>query len=164
MPRGIPNSRTETMSTDFVTNEMDGAIDFETLRLNGLRAAQHIEPVTEREFKDVEDIAAFMNDPLSIIVHDTNDKNAPPYVEVAVNGEYVCLPRNRPVRNIPRRFVERLARSMSHSIRTSLHPDHNRDDGYQVIRRSAHDYAFSVLEDPSPRGRQWLQRVTRESA
>lgn len=159
MPRGIPNRTID--SPDFAITE-ERTLDFSTVRQASMRGLS-VEVVSEREWRDQEEMAKFMAEPLKILIHETNDKNAPPFVEVAVNGEYACFPRNVPIANVPRYFVERLARSISRTVRTHETRDPRADEGYSYGITSGQDYTFSVLEDPNPRGRQWLNRVIKES-
>jgi hypothetical protein len=124
-----------------------------------------IEPIDEREFNisDPEGRAAyemFMSEGVVVSVHQTTDENAPPVVGVGCNGDVRWLPREIPVR-IPRRFVEILAKSQERKITTKSNPDPSADEGMKTTTRQAQSYPFSVLHDPHPKGRAWLERITR---
>ena len=147
----------EILSTDHMTGEDEGILDWRTLRTGTPR----IEVATEREFKDTAETAAFMEEQLVILVHKSTDKNAILMVPVAVNGEKAWLPRDVKIR-IPRKFVERLARAQEATFRTDDNPDPRMDEGKIIRRTNGQVFPFAVLHDPNPRGPAWLQRVTRE--
>lgn len=161
MPRGIPNSR-EMHSPDYLDNSDDGAVDFAHCSVSTLARGGIIESANEREFKNAAEMEAFMSEPLTISIHTSSDKNSPPAVFVGVNGQHVWFRRGSRIKNVPRRFVEVLARSQSTSYRTQQKRDPNEDEQMTTLRTTSQDYAFSVLHDPNPKGRQWLERVSRE--
>ena len=104
----------------------------------------------------------FMAERLTIHVHTTGDKNAPPAVMVGVNGQQVWFKRGSRIKNVPRAFVEVMARSQSTTYRTTQVSDPSADEQMRTLRTTSADYAFSVLHDPNPKGSAWLARVTGE--
>lgn len=153
----------EIHSPDYVDHSNDGAMDFsEVASYNTLSRGGHIEPITEREWKTAEEAMAFMEEPLTIEIHVSSDKNAPPAVPAGVQGKLVWFLRGTKIRNVPRKYVEVLARSQSTAYKTQQVRDPNADEQMQTLRSTSQDYSFSVLHDPNPKGRQWLERVTRE--
>jgi hypothetical protein len=130
-------------------------MDWKTLRI-GMPALE-----IERDTRTIVEIEKFMQDELVIVIHKSTDKNAVPRVPVGVNGEVAWLPRDVKIR-IPRKFVERLARSQEATYRTDDNPDPRMDEGKIIRRTNGQVFPFQVLHDPSPRGAAWLQRVTRE--
>ena len=154
----MATSRREQLSSDLMPNgENDGILDWKTLRL-GTRA---IEMANEVEVRTSAEIEAFMQDELVIVIHKSTDKNALEKVPVGVNGETAWLPRDIKLR-IPRMFVERLARAQEATFRTDDNPDQRMDEGKIIRRTNGQVFPFQVLHDPSPRGQQWLAKVTRE--
>lgn len=147
----------EIHSSDYVDAGPREPLDWRVLR-NG---SPQVETITEREFKTVEEAEAFMAELVDIEVHRSTDPNASPQVPVGVNGDKLWLPRGTPVR-LPRKFVEVLARSQEASFRTDTNPDPQADEGKIIRRTNGQSFPFSVLRDPNPRGRAWLERVTRE--
>lgn len=146
----------EQSSTDYMPQgENDGVMDWKTLRI-GMPALE-----IERDTRTIVEIEKFMQDELVIVIHKSTDKNAVPRVPVGVNGEVAWLPRDVKIR-IPRKFVERLARSQEATYRTDDNPDPRMDEGKIIRRTNGQVFPFQVLHDPSPRGAAWLQRVTRE--
>lgn len=155
-------TRRETEAADLLNNDYDGAVDFSQAASVNLVAGGQIEPITEREWKDQAEAIAFMQERLTITIHTTNDKNAPPAAYAGVNGQGVWFRRGTTYKNVPRCFVESLARSQSATYRTQQVRDPNADEQMQTMRTSSMDYPFAVLHDPNPKGKRWLERVMRE--
>lgn len=153
MARG---SNQEIHSTDFVESGQRQPLDWRVLRTG----SPQIETITEREFKTTAENEAFMEELVVIEVHRSTDKNAVPQVPVGVNGDKIWIPRGLPVR-LPRKFVGVLAQSQEAAFRTDDNPDPNADEGKVIRRTNGLVYPFSVIRDDNPRGRAWLERVTR---
>lgn len=106
----------------------------------------------------------FMEEPVTIMIHESTDPNAEPMVFCAVNGDGAgehkipWLPRGQPV-TIKRKFVAQLAKSRPTSIRSQevVNPIGERSISY--LRHSALAYPFSVIQDNNPRGAEWLKAV-----
>ncbi len=137
-------------------------VSFESCASANYAFGSKIEPITEREWKNAEEAEKFYNERLDIEVNQTNDKNAPPFAEAGVNGHMVWFPRGVRINGVPRKFVEALARSQDTTFKTQQVRDPNADNQMQTLRNRATCYGFSVLRDPNPRGRAWLERVMRE--
>lgn len=155
-------ARRELEAEAMVNHDYDGAVDFAQAAAVNLMVGGHIERVTEREWRDSEEAVRFMNEPLTIHIHTTQDKNAPPAVMAGVNGKQVWFRRGVDYKNVPRCFVEALARSQSATYRTQQVRDPNEDEQMKTMRTTSMDYPFSVLHDPNPKGKRWLERVMRE--
>lgn len=154
-----------TEQTDYLNSELNGLIKFDQLKRNTLL---QIDPVSDREFKTATaegrlEYEKFMEEPIVIKIHETTDKNEPPYAFIGDNGVTVWVPRNRPV-ELPRKFVETLARSQVRAYTQERDPDPHADEGMRTKRSVGASYPFQVLRDPNPKGRAWLARVTHESA
>lgn len=147
----------EKLSTDYMTDEAEGILDWQVLSTG----IPQLEIVSEKDAQTSAEVEKFMQESLVIVVHKSTDKNAPPRVPVGVNGKQVWLPRDQKIR-IPRCYVERLARSQEATFSTDENPDPRHDEGKIIRRTNGQVYPFSVLHDPNPRGAQWLQKVTRQ--
>ena len=147
----------------FIEDHVDGeekVIDM----MQGTAPGFHLEVIPEnvfREFKDRESYEAFMREPVVIKFAESRDKNEPPLIFVGVNGAQRWCPRNKPIR-LPRYFIERLAQAQEMRFETLPTNDDTIDNRMVTKRHSAASYSFSILHDPNPSGRRWLQRVTRE--
>jgi hypothetical protein len=163
-------ARAQAHSTDHLNSresdvgfaDAPSGISFEACASANYAFGAKIETITEREWKTAEEAEAFYNERLDIEVHQTNDKNAPLFAEAGVNGHMVWFPRNTRINGVPRKFVEAMARSQDVTYRTQQVSNPSADDQMKTMRSRASCYGFSVLRDPNPRGRVWLERVMRE--
>ena len=115
---------------------------------------------------------AFMEEPVTVRFQKGSEKFAPNVIdcwtngrgaEQFVNGKWmVCgwLPVNHPVIT-KRKYLEVLARAKHDSIQTEVTKYEDREDNKAVIFSSG-KYPFSVIQDNSPRGHEWLTRILME--
>lgn len=108
------------------------------------------------------EIEAFMNEIVTVVVHDTTDKNASRIVPVSVNGRTQNF-----IRGIQQRcrrcYVERLARAKETSYQQNLDPGQG-EAVNTLYPHAALSYPFSVIEDGNPDGSAWLRKVLAEVA
>lgn len=102
----------------------------------------------------------FMQEPVTVIISKTTNKTDPWVVPIGVNGDTRYLPRGIKIR-IQRKFVERLAQVHERSYSTTPNSDPSSDTGMLTKAQQAQPYQFHVLHDPNPKGRLWLQAITR---
>ena len=107
------------------------------------------------------EMMAFMEEPITIIIHETTDKNAEKHIFLQVNGQgagpngFPFVPRGREV-TIKRKFVAVLAQARPVAVWTEETTDR---DGYRaslIKRSSALAFPFRVVRDDNPRGAAWL--------
>ncbi len=118
--------------------------------------------VVDRVIKtDAIDMEAFMNEKLTVMVHDSTDPNDDDLVHIAVNGVRQFFRRGYP-QVVRRCYVERLSRMK----RTSFSQNLDERQGEEVFNRirphHALRYPFSVIEDANPRGAAWLRNLLAE--
>lgn len=101
----------------------------------------------------------FMAEMVTVMIHDTTDKNASPIVQLGVNGRTQMMIRGQP-QKIKRCYLERLARAKE----TGYSQDLDRmDEGFNRVRtHNALSYPFSVINDPNPKGADWLRGILAE--
>lgn len=163
MPRAQAHSTDHLDSrTDDVTFAERPGRSFEDCASANYAFGSSIELVSEREWKTAEEAERFYNERLDIELQQTSDRNAPLFAEVGINGHMVWFPRGERINNVPRRFVEALARSQDHLFRTAHERNPDVDSQMKTVRTRTTCYGFSVLRDPNPKGRAWLERVMRE--
>jgi hypothetical protein len=164
-------AKAQAHSTDYIDSsasdvafaaERTPGITFESCASANYAFGSKVEVVSEREWKTQEEAERFYNERLDIEVHQTTDKNAPLFAEAGVNGHMVWFPRGVRVNGVPRKFVEALARSQITAYKTQQVRNPNADDQMHTSRNTAACYGFSVIRDQNPRGRTWLERVSRE--
>ncbi len=110
--------------------------------------------------KNYLDELAFMEEELLIQLSPSSDKNAPNLVSASVNGVTVWLEVGKPTK-VKRKFAEVLARCKSDAIDTIVQTASNGDSVNEFTRRTSLKHPFSVLNDPSPRGYEWVTQIFR---
>lgn len=118
-----------------------------------------IEKVTDSDFikKEIE-IEAFMNDILTVVVHEDSNDNAVENPCPSVNGLNQPFIRGQR-QKVRRKYVEALAsgRMTKYEQKT---PDPTKPDVVQMTERSALVYPFTVVHDPrGDAGRKWLDGI-----
>lgn len=135
-----------------------------TMPLAGVATLERpdIQPVDGPQFKSLAEELAFMEEPVTVVVMGSSDKNAEPVVEVGVNGVPQRFIRDVPI-TVKRKYVERLARSKPVAFRNEEFTD---GDGNKSVRwptSAGLRYPFQVQEDKNPRGMAWLRKVLAEA-
>ena len=116
-----------------------------------------IEKVAETQFAKTAELAAFMNDVLTILVHPSSEDGALEVATPQVNG--LNQPILRGVESkVKRKYVEALARCRITKYAQSVQ-DQSRPENIQLSERTTLSYPFAVLHDPSPSGRAWLEAI-----
>lgn len=121
-----------------------------------------IEPVTGPVSKQKLDNLMFMEDMVEVMVHDSTNPQDEPMPCVWNGGVPQRFQRGK-AQTVKRKFVEQLARQKKTTYTQEKTKDANGDDTYVQIPHTALLYPFSVLSDPSPNGRAWLQKVLAEA-
>lgn len=165
MPRGIPNSKLAKNNQVFAGRAIDAQehVTQETPRVlkstgdarDALerRGVQIVEkPVDEEKLA----MLAFMEEPVTVHIHTTSDKEAEQVFEVFNNGQREVFKRGE-TKTVKRKFVNELATRKA----TTYVNQRKRDaEGVQqevYVPTSALRYPFSVVSDPHPRGADWLK-------
>ena len=129
--------------------------------------------------KAYQDQIAFAEEPVTIILQDTGEENAPEFQECWVNGRgiefmmdngkfrvnYPGVPEGYAPIGVEfttkRKYVEVLARKRVTKIRT-VHDDTSVERPVnRVTRHTTHVAPLSVIGDRSPKGAEWLSRLLR---
>lgn len=160
MPRGVrnyePNPDTGTIS-HIIASDAD---------INDIR--EDIQVVHQKadgpEFKAKADMLKFMEEPVTVYVHRTTDRNADVIVEVGVNGRTQRFVRGMDI-TVKRKFVEALARSKPEEITTSefVNPMSG-DHDVRMDIMSGLKYPFEIRHDANPNGRAWLDKILADPA
>jgi hypothetical protein len=178
MPRVNPTKRpADTDARTFDTEQASDVILPATGGIEKARAdaaaslnAQEIEPVLGKGMSELDakaKLLAFYEEKLDVILLDTNDPNPEPHVFLSVNGRGPMpggnpwVPRNVPV-TMARKYVEQLCRAKPVRMRTVPGVDASGAKTMNVQRSSSLRYPFTVVRDPNPRGRAWLQELMRK--
>jgi len=104
---------------------------------------------------------AFMEEPVTVMVHETSNDNETPLVDVYVNGVLQMFIRGEPI-TCKRKYVEGLVRAKPTAISTDVRERNSENPNNIINRRSALRYPFSIVEDKNPNGGAWLRKVLAE--
>ena len=101
-----------------------------------------------------------MQEPVTIMIHESTDPNDVDLVEVGVNGRHQFFMRGNP-QTVRRCYVERLARMKKTSFSQNL--DERLGEHMNTMRQHhALRFPFSVIEDKNPKGSHWLRNLLAE--
>jgi len=120
-----------------------------------------VEPVESPVPKIKLEALRFNEDIITIVVHDSTNPTDEPFPEVWNDGVVQRFQRGKEMQ-VKRKYVEVLARAKRTTRGNEKYKDANGDDAYRYPAHSALRYPFSVLHDPSPRGRAWLSGILQE--
>ena len=121
-----------------------------------------IEVVDPARFaKEKADNLAFNEEPVTVRVHETNDQNAPKWVEIEVNGKKEIFWRGVP-KVTKRKFVEGLCRCKPISYKNIEFTDAEGNRAFKWPSTVGLEFPFEVVEDKNPKGPQWLAKLLRE--
>lgn len=123
--------------------------------------ARHIEVVDKPVSKDKLDALAFMEEVITVMVHESNDENDEQLVQVVNDGRSQFFQRGKE-QDVKRKFVEVLARAKKTRYSQELVKDANGADTYKQVPHTVLRYSFSVMSDPNPKGRAWLKALLAE--
>ena len=112
----------------------------------------------EHELKqDALEREAFMNEKVTIMLHDSEAEGANQVEVFCVNGVNQPIIRERP-QEIKRKYLEVIARCRVTKYRQSV-VDPTRPDSIQIREHTVLKYPFSVIHDPNPKGAAWLKNI-----
>jgi hypothetical protein len=112
--------------------------------------------------KDYAEAMAFMEEPVTIRLERTNEKNAAKVHMFAVNGVQKWIPVGTPV-DVRRKYLEVIARAQPYNVNTEVIEVEGQDPINNMVRTSSSKYPFSVIHDPNPKGANWLTNLMRTS-
>jgi hypothetical protein len=112
--------------------------------------------------KEWADAMAFNEEQIKIVVHETTDATVVSIPDFYVNGIPQRFIRGQEI-VVKRKFVQLLARCRKTTFSQEKVRNGNGDEEYRNVPHTALAYPFSVLEDPNPRGRDWLKNIQAEA-
>ena len=124
---------------------------------------------------DYAEALRFAEEPMTIRLERSSEKNAASSEQVAVNGKGIELLIGGawvstgwiPVGQVvitKRKYVEVIARSKPESVSTDVMEKEGEDPVNRIRRYSSQKNPFSVIKDDNPRGAQWLTSILQEAA
>lgn len=145
----MPRRKKETIA------EQTGQAD--AMSISEIGKGGGVEPVAESDFVKTAELESFMQEELEIMVHPDNDEGSLPVITVSCQGVNQNIVRNVP-QKVKRKYVEILARTRTTGYDQKT-PDMSNPENIQMEEKNSLTYTFSVLSDPSPVGREWLQAI-----
>lgn len=103
----------------------------------------------------------FMNEMVTVMIHDSTDENDTELVQVSINGRNQFIRRGYP-QQVRRCYVERLARAKKTSFNQNLDERLGEAGVNRLMSHHALKYPFSIVEDPNPKGAAWLRNLLAE--
>ena len=156
--------RTMKKQVDVVTENLEYQDDeFEIPAYGSIEVEEkRIEPVDSPMESERAQLLAFMEEQVTIQLHDPQDNNPEPIVPVGVNGKVLYLQRGQQ-HTLPRKYIEVLARARRVNYRTE---EGRAADGSMTTvlkTTTTMQYPFTVIHDPSgDKGIEWLKRIMSE--
>ncbi|WP_156899718.1 hypothetical protein [Marinobacterium litorale] len=112
--------------------------------------------------KQKADMLKFMEEPVTIYIHDVSEDQADPGFPIFVNGECEIFRRDEE-RTVKRKFVEGLARAKKTGYSNQLKVDPETGvQEYVWPSKTGLRYPFNVVHDGNPNGASWLKSVLRQ--
>jgi hypothetical protein len=109
---------------------------------------------------------AFMEEPVTILLHRGREKHAPTMYDFSIGGRAIWIRVDTPT-TIARKYLEVIARSQPFEVETEVDKNEGKGENAPVInairRHQSSRYPFTVVRDENPRGSAWLAKVMRES-
>jgi len=144
-------------NTDIVNENLPKG---KSIPLSEVGSGDPIEQVSENDFVKSVELESFMNEILTIIVHPTAEDGALDVVVPMVNGMNQPIVRGAESK-VRRKYVEALARCRTTKYVQQV-MDPARPENIQMTDRTAVSYPFSIIHDPNPIGRQWIESIMSE--
>jgi len=123
---------------------------------------RQIEIVDKPLEKTMADSLAFMEERVTVMVHEDTNPNAENPVQVSCNGVNQFFMRGQS-QEFKRKFVEILARAKRTSISTPETTDSSGARTNAIRQSTSLRYPFQVIFDANPRGSAWLKGVMQEA-
>lgn len=154
-----PQYTKETHSGDLPTRALDDLGDDVTLDTLDADVIVQDDKLAEKEYLAE---LAFMEEPVTVMVHRSREKFAPLVLDFYVNGKPIWLRVDTPT-TIPRKYVEVIARAQPMDVRTQIDDEQSDNPINRIVRSMSSQFPFTVVEDKNPKGAAWLAQVMRTS-
>ena len=127
------------------------------INLGEIGEKEPIEKVTETDFVKAADLEAFMNEPVTIMVHESYEEGSLDVIVPNVNGMNQPILRGRE-QVVKRKYVEALARARTTIIRQAGADFNSPDEPIKTHEKTVLTYPFTVIKD-TPRGFAWIKAI-----
>ncbi len=131
---------------------------------NAIGIDKGLHDVDSPDFRDKMKLLEFMEEPVEVFIHMTNEKDADKIFDIQVNGRpQIFVPGNTYI--VRRKFVDGLARAKPVHYENEEYMDVQNGKPIMSVRhpgRRGLRYPFTVVEDKNPLGAAWLKGVLAE--
>jgi hypothetical protein len=172
MPRGVPRTKEAKHNPVIISKAVEtsqkeiGQGNARLMKSTGdavdsLEKSEHVK-VMEQPYDDEKmAMLAFMNEPVTIRIATTTDKNAPQVFEINVNGQLEFFRRGE-TKTVKRYIVDRMMRLKQtvYSQKEVINTEGIKE--YLHIPHTGLLYDFSIVRDPNPLGPSWERAVLAE--
>lgn len=164
----IRRARRELNSADIPVEQKDDILMQDDAPIEHSRTIEHAHP--DDLVNGMVEQLAFNEQPVSILIYPSREKNPPLVVDCWVNGrgaevfvggkwhEFNCLPINIEV-TTKRKYVEALAMSKHDTIDTDVGSTMEENPHNRIRCMTSATVAFTVTKDASPHSAEWLRRI-----
>lgn len=170
MARTAVQYHTEDLEKPEQKSDISNGIDFDE------RVPEIIQADASVLAKEYADNIAFMEEPVTVIIEPSQDKNAATWIAVWNNGKGCEVLVNRQWREmtggyipvgieltIKRKYLAILAGSKIDSVETVVVETPGQDPDNRIKRVTTSNCSFTIIEDRNPKGRAWLSSLRRTS-
>lgn len=116
----------------------------------------------------------FMEEPITIRIEPSADRNAPAWMSVWVNGKGAEVFMNGqwlefkhlPVAQVlitKRKYVEVIIRTKTDTVATKILDQDSERPNNVITRFTSPVHSFSIIDDPNPRGPAWVAELRRRN-
>lgn len=120
-----------------------------------------IQPVDGPDWQSKAELLAFMEEPVTIRLETSHDKNAAIVVQTWNDGRPQNFIRGKE-QTVKRKFVEVLARAKVQSFGNVELKDADGNNTVAWPKSTSQAYPFQVIRDDNPKGRDWLKKILAE--
>ena len=152
----LPKSFSNNHDITDVDMPRDGTASFEDDKLIVPARGEVDDPATRSKM----DYLAFMNEPVEVSIQATTDNTRSKAFNISVNGksETFVVGQTKTVKRI---YIEGLARAKRTDYDNEEFTNNKMRTEYRWPQLNSQRYAFSVIQDNNPIGREWLTSVLR---
>lgn len=113
--------------------------------------------------KQKADELAFMEEPVTVKVLESNSESDGALVTIGVNGRNQNFIRGQDI-TVKRKYVEGLARAKPVGYRNEEYTMEDGTRSFRYPKRQGLRFPFQVIRDDNPRGADWLRKILAEGA
>jgi hypothetical protein len=135
-----------------------GDLKFDDEAKDATIVESRLQDVDSPEFKAKEAMMAFNEEPVTVMIHETSERDAQQLFDVSVNNLTVVFKRGE-TKTVRRKFVEQLARAKPVHYENQEYQRINGDVGVNYVAHRGLRFPFSVIEDRNPKGAAWIKAV-----